>query len=102
MRLREWAKLQGVHYQTAWKWANDGKMPVPITRTPSGTILFELPRPADQVGRSALYARVSSHDQRADLDRQLARLTEWAAQGNAPVVRGEAEVGAGMNGGRRT
>jgi putative resolvase len=48
-----------------------------------------------------LYARVSSHDQRDDLDRQVSRLSEWAAQSGSAVVRVEAEVGSGMNGARR-
>jgi putative resolvase len=30
-------------------------------------------------GSAGLYARVSSYDQRADLDRQVARLSQWAA-----------------------
>ena len=47
------------------------------------------------------YARVSSHDQRADLDRQVARLGQWAAAAGMAVVRVEAEVGSGMNGARR-
>jgi putative resolvase len=47
-----------------------------------------------------LYARVSSHDQRADLDRQVSRLTQWAAAASAPVVGVEAEVASGMTGRR--
>jgi putative resolvase len=47
-----------------------------------------------------LYARVSSHDQKADLDRQVARLSGWAAQAGGQVVRVKAEVGSGMNGSR--
>jgi putative resolvase len=47
-----------------------------------------------------LYARVSSHDKREDLDRQVARLTTWAADAGGRVVRVEAEVGSGMNGSR--
>lgn len=47
-----------------------------------------------------LYARVSSHDQRADLDRQVARLCEWAASSGYRVERVESEVGSGMNGAR--
>jgi putative resolvase len=49
-----------------------------------------------------LYARVCSHDQRADLDRQVRRLTQWAAAAwaSARVVRVEAEVGSGMTGRR--
>jgi putative resolvase len=50
--------------------------------------------PAGGVG---LYARVCSYDQRADLDRQVARLSRWAAQANVSAVRVEAEVGSGMN-----
>jgi putative resolvase len=52
------------------------------------------------VGGVGLYARVSSHDQKADLDRQVARLSAWAAAAGGPVVRVEAEVGSGMNGTR--
>jgi putative resolvase len=44
---------------------------------------------------------VSSHDQRDDLDRQVARLSEWAAGVGAAVVRVETEVGSGVNGARR-
>ena len=51
-------------------------------------------------GHFGLYARVSSHDQRADVDRQVAGLLEWAAKAGHRVVRVEAEVGSGMNGSR--
>jgi putative resolvase len=47
-----------------------------------------------------LYARVSSHGQKAELGRQVARLTGWAADAGGQVVRVEAEVGSGMNGAR--
>jgi putative resolvase len=77
VNLAEWARWEGVHRQTAYRWFREA--------------------PGAGVG---LYARVSSHDQRADLDRQVARLCRWAAQADAPVVRVEAEVGSGMNGTR--
>jgi putative resolvase len=104
MRLKEWAAQQGIHYQTAWKWFRDGKLPVPALQTPSGTILVQSAahaRPPDD-GGLGLYARVSSHDQRADLDRQVSRLTQWAATASAAarVVRVEAEVASGMTGRR--
>jgi putative resolvase len=104
MRLKEWAAQQGIHYQTAWKWFRDGKLPVPALQTPSGTILVQSvadATPQDD-GGLGLYARVSSHDQRADLDRQVSRLTQWAAAASASarVVRVEAEVASGMTGRR--
>jgi putative resolvase len=54
---------------------------------------------SSQVG-VGLYARVSSHDQKSDLDRQTARLAGWAASAGHRVVRVESEVGSGMNGAR--
>ena len=104
MRLKDWAAQQGIHYQTAWKWFRDGKLPVAALQTPSGTILVQSAanaRPPDD-GGLGLYARVSSHDQRADLDRQVSRLSQWAAAASASarVVRVEAEVASGMTGRR--
>jgi len=75
-------------------------MPVPWRRLPTGTIIVDLPEPA-RCERVALYARVSSHDQRADLDRQLARLSQYAAEQNLHVVESVSEVGPGLNGKRR-
>ena len=89
-----------MHYQTAWKWFRDGTLPVPAVQTASGTILVNPEAEAAPSGGLGLYARVSSHDQRVDLDRQVARLSEWAALSGAAVVRVEAEVGSGLNGAR--
>ena len=75
-------------------------MPVPWRRLPTGPIVVDMPEPAT-CERVALYARVSSHDQRADLDRQLARLSQYAAEQNLHVVESVAEVGSGLNGKRR-
>lgn len=47
-----------------------------------------------------VYARVSSHDQRSDLDRQVARLTAWAAERDLQVGQVVCEVGSGLNGKR--
>lgn len=73
-------------------------MPVPFRRLPSGTILVDVAAAGDE--RVVLYARVSSHDQRADLDRQVARLTEWATDTGMEVGQVVAEVGSGLNGKR--
>jgi predicted site-specific integrase-resolvase len=44
-----------------------------------------------------VYARVSSADQAGDLDRQVARVTAWAARNGLVVT----EVGSALNGRRR-
>lgn len=73
-------------------------MPVPFRRLPSGTILVDVA--ATGYERVVLYARVSSHDQRSDLDRQVSRLTEWATDAGWEVGQVVSEVGSGLNGKR--
>jgi putative resolvase len=74
-------------------------MPVPFRRLPSGTILVDVAR-LDGPQRVVLYARVSSHDQRQDLDRQVSRLTGWATAAGWEVGQVVSEVGSGLNGRR--
>jgi putative resolvase len=101
MKLSEWAAQQGVHYQTAWRWWQRGILPVPARQLPSGTILVDVAMaPVSGHGRSVVYARVSSHDQRADLDRQVARAAGWASGQQLPVDQVVTEVGSGLNGRR--
>jgi putative resolvase len=98
MKLSEWAQRQGIHYMTAWRWWKAGKLPVPAYQTPSGSIMVEL---ADSPpGRVVIYARVSSHDRRSDLERQIARVARWATQQGLQVLEVVAEVGTGLNGKR--
>jgi len=100
MRLAAWARRQGISYKTAWRWVKDDVMPVPWQQSPTGTILVDAPM-EEKPSAVALYARVSSHDQRGDLDRQLARLSSYAAEHDLHVVEAVAEVGSGLNGKRR-
>ena len=99
--MTQWARLQGVHPQTAYRWFHNGTLPVPAVRVNERTILVSPDTMSEKVSEGfGLYARVSSHDQRGDLDRQVARLSEWAAKAGVRVERIEAEVGSGMNGAR--
>ena len=76
-------------------------MPVPAVRVNERTVLVSPDVVAEPAAAAfGLYARVSSHDQKSDLDRQVARLTGWAAEAGGTVVRVEAEVGSGVNGSR--
>ena len=99
MKLSDWARRNGIAYQTAWKWWKAGKLPVPARQMPTGTILVEaLER--EEAG-AVLYARVSSADQKADLERQVARLAAFAAENSMRVAKVVAEVGSGLNGHRK-
>jgi putative resolvase len=101
MKLSEWAAQQGVHYQTAWRWWKRGTLPVPARQLASGTILVDVPAsPAGTAGRTVVYARVSAHDQRSDLDRQISRVVRWANGQQLAVDQVVTEVGSGLNGRR--
>jgi putative resolvase len=98
MKLSVWAQRQGLTYGTAWRMWKQGKLPVRATQLPTGTIIVD-ERPAE--AGVALYARVSSHDQKTDLEAQLGRLAVFAAVNRLMVVKTVSEVGSGLNGHRR-
>ncbi|WP_371784450.1 IS607 family transposase [Streptosporangium subroseum] len=102
MNLTEWARAQGISPHTAYRWFRQGTLPVPAERVGPRTILVNLDAKTtpQTVGGLGLYARVSSPDQKADLERQVARLSQWAATAAHRVVRVESEIGSGMNGAR--
>lgn len=96
MKLIAWANENGLSYQTAWRLFRSGQLPVRSRHLATGTILVypETQSP----GTTALYARVSGSDQRADLERQLARLSLFAVRQGLPVSKAVSEVGSGLNG----
>ncbi len=98
MKLSVWAELQGISYKTAWRMWKAGALPVPAEQLPTGTVIVHAERRAMGV---AVYARVSSGDQKADLDRQLSRLTEFAIAQGLTIVDAVKEVGSGLNGHRK-
>jgi putative resolvase len=57
-------------------------------------------RPAGRLVAPLCTRGVSSHDQRADLDRQVAGLTDWATSNGHVVGEVVSEVGSGLNGNR--
>ena len=74
MKLSTYAKQLGISYRTAFRWYQAGKLDA--YQTDSGTIIVreqvEIPKGI------ALYARVSSAEQKDDRERQLDRLQTYA------------------------
>ena len=102
MNLKQWAERQGVSYATARRWFAAGTLPVQARRV-GGLILVGDTEHAIAVGAGSavVYARVSSADQKADLDRQVARVTGWATGQGITVGRIVTETGSALNGERR-
>lgn len=100
MNLREWALGQGVHPKTAYRWFRKGILPVPARRA-GRLILVDADPKTAVVGKVAAYCRVSSADQKDDLERQVGRVVTGATGLGLSVGQVVSEVGSGMNGHRR-
>ena len=96
VKLAEWARSYGVHPNTAYRWFRDDTLPVAARRLASGTIVVEQQR-ANAAGRTVAYCRVSSHDQRDDLERQAGRVSLWVSEHGLSVDEVVTEVGSGLN-----
>lgn len=101
MNLAEWAEVNGVSRVTAYRWFHAGLLPVPARKVGGLILVDTAPDEAPGEGRTVVYARVSSTDQRPDLERQIARVTEWATSQEMPVDAVVTEVGSALNGHRR-
>ncbi|HVA70388.1 MAG TPA: IS607 family transposase [Acidimicrobiales bacterium] len=101
MNLSEWANFQRVHPQTAYRWFREGTLPVPACQIGRLILVGDLETPNPTAGITAVYARVSSGDQRADLDRQVARVSTWATSQGHSIDRVVTETDSGLNGKRR-
>jgi len=102
VNLKQWAERQGVSYVTARRWFAAGTLPVQARRV-GGLILVGDTEHAvsDDAGSAVVYARVSSADQKPDLDRQVARVTAWATGQGVTVSQVVTETGSALNGDRR-
>lgn len=98
MNLAVWAERNGVARVTAYRWFHAGLLPVPARK--AGRLILVDDQPADRSrrARTAVYARVSSADQKPDLDRQVARVTAWATTEQIAVDKVVTEVGSALNG----
>jgi putative resolvase len=94
MRLRRYAQQMGVSYKTAYRWWKAGKLDA--YQLDTGTIIVRDPV-QPMVGGVALYARVSSADQKSDLERQMQRLRDYTAAKGYAVSKEVSEIASGLN-----
>ena len=93
-KISEYAKLNHVQYRTVWNWINKGK--VKIERTKTGRVLIVVDEPVkDQT--VAVYARVSSSENKNNLERQAQRLIDYANAKGYKVEKVVKEIGSGLN-----
>ena len=94
----------GLHPITIRRWIKVGKIQAVRVGIEARVPRSEIERLLGQTDRRllVLYARVSGHDQRSDLDRQIERLEAWAKAERAGCkILVLPEIGSGLNAGRK-
>lgn len=100
MKLSQWAKKNGIHYNTAYRWFNAGKIPNAI-QMDSGTILVNEPPTNLTNNKTYIYCRVSSYTKKDDLLRQVDRCEQFCAANGWAVEKVYKEIASGMNDNRK-
>lgn len=96
-KLSKWAKENDMTYQTAWNLVKNDKLPIPFTRLDTGTILVHDEPATNTESKVYIYGRVSSHDQKKDLKRQLNRLRDFCSSKGLVVSEELTEIASGLN-----
>ena len=99
MTLKQYADKLGIHYRTAWNHFKQGLIPRAY-QLPTGTIIVpeeELPKAQCVV----IYCRVSSSENRGNLEAQANRVLAYANARGYQVKGIIKEIGSGVNDKRR-
>jgi putative resolvase len=97
MKLSAYAKQLGISYQTAWRMWQRGELPA--HQLPSGTVIVDvlLTPQAVHPQKVAVYARVSSAENRKNLEAQAERVSAFCTARGWQVAKVVKECGSGVN-----
>ncbi len=84
VRLSEWAHREGIARITAYRMLQRGILPVPTEQSPTGRWYVLLP--PERLGKTVIYTRATpGPGQIESINRQVAALSEWAADRHRTV-----------------
>jgi predicted site-specific integrase-resolvase len=97
MKFSAYAKQLGIHYDTAYRTWQRGE--IVGYQVPSGTIIVEAPAlaPTPRPQKVAVYTRVSSAENRRNLEGQAERVVAFCAARGWQVSKVVKECGSGVN-----
>ena len=96
MKLSQYAKQQGISYRTALRWFRNGT--IKGDQAATGTIIVtEGEKPSAHPEKVAVYARVSSAEHKANLERQAERLGQYCEVKGYQVAQVVKEIASGVN-----
>ncbi|RLF21827.1 MAG: IS607 family transposase [Thermoprotei archaeon] len=104
---REACRRLGIHFVTLKRWIYSGK--IRAVKTPTGRWMIpesEVERIIDGKAearevRAVIYARVSSSDQKSDLERQIEYLTQYCTAKGYRVINVLSDIASGLKTNRR-
>lgn len=95
-KISKYAKLQGVTPRTIWRWIKDGKLT--IERTDTNRVLVVIDELTEiKQKKVAIYSRVSSSENKDNLEKQKQRLLDYCAAKGYVVSNVVTEIGSGLN-----
>ena len=99
LKLTEYAKLVGISIRTAWRRVEEGKLT--IVRTDTNRAFVELPMEDEDIihkkDYTVIYCRVSSSENKANLDIQAERLVNYCNAKGWKVHEIVKEISSGLN-----
>ncbi|MHC1733378.1 MAG: IS607 family transposase [Bacteroidales bacterium] len=100
MKLSKYAQTVGISYDTALRWFKAGK--INGYRAHTGTIIVteivsESKQPSQASSKVAIYTRVSTAENKSNLDSQAQRLLDYCAAKGYQVAEVVKEIGSGVN-----
>jgi hypothetical protein len=107
IKISDYAKRMSLHMRTVYRYFHEGKLEGFQDESTKSIFIknpFREDKPKEKVDglvRVALYARVSSSENRKNLESQMERLRGYAAAKGYLVVQEIQEVGSGLNDGRK-
>lgn len=96
MKLSEYAKKNSISYQTAWNHFSKGLIPN-ARQLPSGTVVVDEAINTSKPEYVIVYARVSSSENRSNLDSQATRLQQFCEAKGWVVNEVVKECASGLN-----
>lgn len=95
MKLSQYAKQNNLSYQTAWNHWKKGI--INAKQLPSGTIVVEDDSENNNKNICVIYTRVSSSENKLNLDSQADRLYQYAIVKGYQIYKIVKEIGSGVN-----
>ena len=96
MKLSAWAKKQGIGYRAVWDMFRRGEIPLAY-KLPTGTIIIPEEENVGKPDYTVCYARVSSSQNKKNLDSQMERLNAFRAASGYIVRESVKECASGLN-----